>query len=156
MLTASFLHSGMSDLFSGYGCNDNQTLLYAFYGPRTTLREIVDILVSETWCGPASQVVPKELDDDEVRAAILDCLTEQGWADYASGAISDFAEEYAHANCLDECRMCGASLGDPHESDCAFLAEWGQDEGTVEVEDCKEDDDCMESPVVIFLLEWED
>jgi len=121
-VSASYLYSGMSDFFSGYGCNDNQSLLYAFYGPRTTLRDIVDQLVSETWSGPASEDVPEDLSNDEVRAAILDCLTEQGRADYASGAISEFAEKYAAANDLD-----------------------GEEE----------DDDCMDSPVVIFLLEWE-
>lgn len=93
-VTASYLYSGMSDYFDGHGCDDNQALLYAYYGRDTTLHNIVDEWVHDSWLGAAGEVIPVEVTSDDVRAALLDMLSDVGRADYENGTLSEQAEEY--------------------------------------------------------------
>jgi hypothetical protein len=165
-VSVSYLFSGMSDYFGGHGCEANQALLYSFYGKGTTLADIVDELVEDSWNGAAGEDIPEELTDSDVREALMrDMLNDVGRADVASGAIAECALDYSSANDLDECRECHALCGESHEDDCGMVAdwrevgEWDEDEAPqVEDADCIEDDDdfcCGESPVFIVLLEWE-
>ena len=163
IVKASYLFSGFGDYFCGHGCDANQALLYAFYGPRSTLRDVIDSAVDDAGC--MSYDIPEDITDDMIRDAIVnDVLNDRGRADYECGALSEWAENYAEINGYDVCRECGERVGEPHDPDCAFLAQWIEEgeidddskaDVVVEEDDCKEDDDCCESPVVIFLIEWD-
>ena len=169
-LTASYVYSGMGDYFSGRGCADDddrkEFLLYAFYGRKTSLADIVDELVCDTWNGSASEELPEDVTDSDVRDAIMtDMLNGHGRADVASGAIAECSADYDDANNLDVCRDCGASLGDEHKDDCSFVAgqresgDWDDDEAMEVIdEDCDDDDDddddCGESPIFVIVLEY--
>ncbi len=93
MLKATFLYAGYSDYFSGYSCDDDdyhsEHLLYAFYGHCTRLRDIIDELVEDSYSGPASETLPEDCTEDEVRTALLDMLSNDGRIDYDSGAFAE-------------------------------------------------------------------
>ena len=152
-VTANYLYSGMGDYFGGFGCDDNQALLWAFYGRETTLRDIIDQWVEDTWNGAAAEDIPEDVTQDDVRAALLDMLTASGRADYDSDAISGVAADYAA--CADPlcCMECEAPVGEVHCDDCAYRSDCpGCDE--VAEEDCE--DVCEESPVTVVVIEWEE
>lgn len=160
---ASYLYSGISDYFSGYGCNNNEALLYSFYGRGTTLRDILDELARDAWDGCDAERIPDGITDEQIREALIGMLTEQGRADYESGAVAECAAEYADANGLGRCEHCGEKIGTPHAYDCAVLVQLAEDgeiddnyevDVRVEEEDCA-DEDCGESPVIVVVLEWE-
>src|SRR5688572_11203470 len=94
-VSASFEYSGLSDYWRGNGqrWNDNAACVFAYYGATTTLREIVDQLIADD-----SDMDGKEafydLEDADIEAAILDCLTAEGRRAYEAGEISEFAREY--------------------------------------------------------------
>lgn len=128
---ASYLFSGFGDYFGGHACDpEKETLVYAFYDHRTTVRDIFDQLIEDCWSGPASCDLPENVTDDDILEALLDCLTDAGRADYESGALSEFAIDYANANDLEPGK-------DPADD------EDGDDYGLYD-----------ESPVIIFLLEY--
>jgi len=94
MLSASYLYAGYSDYFGGHGETDNdeysEHLLYAFYGKDTSLRDIIDELVEDSWNGPAGESLPEDVTQDDVRKALLESmLNSRGRADYESGAIAE-------------------------------------------------------------------
>ena len=151
-VTANYLYSGLGDYFGGYGCKDNEALLYAFYGRTTTVRDIVDQWVEEVWNGAASEDVPEEVTQDDVRAAILDMHTESGRADYDSGAVSEFAESYADANGPLCCRECEALVNEEHEEGCDLRDDC---DPIVIEEDTEEYDCCHESPICVCVIEWD-
>jgi len=132
-LTATYLYSGMPDYWGGDGrrWDDDAGCVFAYYSTDTTLRDLIDSAVSD-WFDNGDFITNdpefdawEDVTEDDVRAALLDCLSEQGRADYESGALSEFAVDYADAN--------GYEAGEPEP----------------------EDDVCCDSPVVIFLLEVE-
>lgn len=127
-IVASFEYAGMADYWGGNGRRwDNDAgCLFAYYGKGTTLREIIDSAADDfSMSGEFDDMAWDDFDSDDVRSALLDCLTDQGRRDYKNDAVSECALEYAAANGLDVC---------------------------VTDEDC-DDDEFSESPVCIFLLE---
>ncbi len=145
MLTANYLYAGYSDYFSGHGCDDNEYLLYAYYGRDTSLRDIIEELVEDSWSGPAGEELPNEVTTDDVREALGEMLSNQGREDYVSGALAECSRDFADANRLTECPECYSDdLGIDKCFDCDYA-----------FEDDDYEDYC-ESPVFIVLLEYED
>ncbi len=146
MLTASFLYSGYSDYFQGHSCTDNdersEHLLYAYYGRGTTLRDIVDQLVDDSYGDLEGEVT-----DSDVRAAIMaGVLNDEGRTDYESGALAECSKDFADANRLLECPECGHQLHIADDDECAVCGyEFNDDDY----------EDYDESPVFIVLLDYE-
>jgi hypothetical protein len=135
MLSASYIYSGYADYFCGHGCDDNEYLLYAYYGRHTTLACIIDQLVDDS----NDREIPKEVTTNDVRSALLDMLSSAGLADYISGAL---AECSAAIDRLTECPDCEAELdGDTDYDCCPECGEWFDD---------------GESPIFIVLLSYEE
>jgi hypothetical protein len=99
-INATFLYAGMADYWGGDGrrWDDNAGCLFAYYGRDTTLRELVDDWVEDFIAGGDCDSFPEDVTSEDIRAAILEMLSEQGRQDYESGAISEFAQEFADAN----------------------------------------------------------
>ncbi len=101
-VSAQFIYSGLPDYWPGDGdrWDDNKGCLFASYGRATTLRELVDELVSDYSSGGDTdgKSAFDHVSAEDVRAAILDSLTDQGRADYANDVICEFATAYAEAN----------------------------------------------------------
>ena len=94
MLSASFVYAGYSDYFGGYSETDceeySEHLLYAYYGRNTSLRDIVDQLVEDSWNGPAGESLPDDVTGVDVHKALFDTmLNSRGRAYYESGAIAE-------------------------------------------------------------------
>jgi hypothetical protein len=164
LLTATFLYNGLPDYWGGDGdrWDDNKGCVFAFYGAGTTLRDIIDGAVDDFNSGGDCDTMPEEVTSEDVRKALLDCLSPAGRADYDSGAVSEFAAEYASINGYGVCRECGEAVDDAHDVDCPVFAELmkdpvyaGEEELSVSEDDCKsdEDDDCCDSPICVFLIE---
>jgi hypothetical protein len=135
MLNASYIYSGCPDYFGGHGCNDNEWLLYAYYGPNTTLADIVDQLVDDGW---GNEGIPEEVTDSDVRKALLETmLTDPGRADYASGFIAECAAAYEIDS---ECSECGGELSREDWPDCP---------------ECGRCVDTYDSPIFVTLLSYE-
>jgi hypothetical protein len=140
-LTASYVYSGLGDYFGGHGCADDEEhkefLLYAFYGRKTSLADIVDDLVDDSWGGSASEDLPADVTEDDIRDAIMtDMLNDRGRADVAEGAVAECSEGWgADAECA-----CGASLTDVDDGDQCPVC------------DCWNDFD--ESPIFVVVLEY--
>jgi hypothetical protein len=169
-ITASFIYSGLPDYWGGEGRrNDNDAgCLFAFYGASTTLRDIIDSAADDFFNGGDFDYYEGDTDPwegvsrNDVRDALLECLTEQGRADYDSNAVSEFALDYAAINGFDSCRECGHNIGELHSKDCERLADLIDDCGPdavdnpVDEEDCEPDYDYCDSPMIVFLLEIEE
>jgi len=140
MLTASFLYAGFSDYYQGHGCADNdehsEYLLYAHYGCGTKLRGIIDDLVDDSWSGSAGEELPEEVTVHDVRAALLDMLSDSGRADYESGAIAECAADMER---LINCPKCDTELGEDDYVDCPECGHYLDD---------------YESPVFIVVLDY--
>lgn len=132
-INASFVFSGFGDYFGGWGTYPGKSaLLYAFYNHCSTLKDIFESAIEDFHTGPAGEDLPEDITENDIRSALLDCLTEQGRKDYEEGALSEFAIDYASANDL---------------------------EAGVELEDIFENNQILpldESPVCIFLIECEE
>ncbi len=138
MLSASFLYAGYSDYFCGHGCEESEYLLYAYYGRRTTLRDIIDELVDDSQINCELVTIDNDDFDSDVREALLNMLTDAGRADYANEALSECA---AVIDPLIECPECAVELDSNEDYDC-----------------CPECGACLdndESPVFIVLLTYE-
>ena len=142
-VTANYLFSGMGDYFGGYGCKDNEALLYAFYGHRTTLRDIIEDWVEDSWNVAACEDIPESVTQEDIRASLLEMLTDAGRADYANNAVAECAATI-DPPC---CPSCGALVDEMHEDGC--------DRGgtIVDEEDC---DDYYDSPITVVVVEWEE
>ena len=116
-LTVEHEFSGMGDYWGGNGRRwDNDAgCLFAHYGAGTTLRDCVDQWVDDFWNGGDCDSLPNNVDSSDVRDAILASLTEQGRADYDSGAVAECAAEYAEINGIDE---------DDEDDDCCESPIW--------------------------------
>lgn len=138
MLTASYLYAGYADYHQGHACADNdehsEYLLYAYYGRHTTLRDIVDQLVDDSWSGSAGEELPEDVTTSDVRKALLD---EFGREDYDSGELAKCS---ADMDRLTECPECNAELDGDEDYDCC--------------PECGEWFDQDESPVFIVVLDY--
>lgn len=154
IISVTHEYSGFSDFWGGNGRRwDNDAgCLFAHYVAGTTLHDCVDQWVEDFNGGGDCDSFPDEITSDDIRAAILDYLTEQGRADYKSGALAECAVKYAEANDFDKCQECGKSLGDRHEFNCGKAAIRCPD---VVQDDCNEDEDDYESPIWVILVEIE-
>jgi len=152
-LSASFIFSGYSDYWGGWGDRGRgQGCAFAFYGRNTTLRDLVDQWVEESYNNEHDfEDLPESVSQDDIRDCILESFTGAGRADYDNGAVCEFAAG------LDDdrvCRDCGERIGELHDEDCQY---WEEDEDYEVVEDdCDDDDDWTESPVAIMLIDWTD
>ena len=160
-LSASFMFSGMGDYWSGHGGRGERGgCAFAYYGKDTTLADLVDQWVEDSWCNDCDFAgIPESVSSDDIREAILESFTDAGRADYESGAICEFAEEYASVNDLNCCKECKAYLGEAHEDGCSLSVDLEDNEGetsAVVEEDLPEDDDCMEYPIAIMWIDWSD
>lgn len=150
MLTATHLYSGMLDYWGGDGdrWDDNKGCLFATYGHGTTLRNIVDEWVEDFNSGGDCDTMPESITDNDVRAALLAMLTDEGRAGYESGAVAECAIDYVEANDPAYCIECSALVGEEHKDGCEY---WDyRADHIVEIEDCE--DEYGDSPVCIVLL----
>jgi hypothetical protein len=127
-LTATFIFSGYSDYWGGYhdrgrggGC------AFASYGKNTTLKDIVDEWVEDSWSNDYDfEDCPESVTSDDIRDCILAMLTDAGRADYDSGAVSEFSADWMSINDID-----------PESED-------------------DDDDLCNELPQCIVHIDWSD
>lgn len=142
-LTARFEYAGISDYWCGFRYVDNEDhkefLLSTLYGRNTSLSDIIDRLIEDSWSGPASEELPEEVSDADVRDVLLEeMLNDKGREDYSNGAIAECSADYgADAECFN----CEASLADVDDGDpCPTCGDW---------------DDGCESPIFIVVLDYE-
>jgi RNA polymerase-binding transcription factor DksA len=147
-LSATYLYSGLPDYWSGNGdrWDDDKGCVFASYGSRTTLQQLVEDAVSDFNMGGDFESFPEDISDDDVREALLESLTDQGREDYYKEVVWDGAVEYMEINGFDRCKDCGNYIGTEHSDECEFAPD-----GDVEEEHTGEYD--CEPPVVIWLLE---
>lgn len=113
-IKATFIYSGMADYWQGNGdrWNDNAGCLFASYGPDTTLRDMIDDWVDDFMGGGDCDTLPDNVMDSDIRAALLAMLSDQGRIVYESGALSEQAIEFAHANDLEAGEPWPDDMGD--------------------------------------------
>ena len=102
-VSATFLYSGMPDYWHGDGdrWDENKGCLFAYYGPTTTLREMVDEWVDDSRNGDLDDKAAwSDVSDDEIRAALIEMLSPQGRKEYddETAGPCEFARAYADAN----------------------------------------------------------
>lgn len=146
--TATYIYSGNPDYWRGNGdqWDDDKGCVFASYGSRTTLQQLVEDAVSDFNMGGDFDSFPEDVSDDDIREALLESFTDQGREDYYKGVVWDGAVEYMDLNDFDKCKECGNYIGTEHSEKCEFA-----DDGDVEEEHTGELD--HEPPVVIWLLE---
>jgi hypothetical protein len=156
VLTATHEFSGMGDYWRGSSKRNTPTdgCLFAFYGAETTMRDCVDQWVDDFWNGGDCEAMPDDITQDDVRAAIVEALTEKGLADYNSGSLCEQAIEYGLNNPR-VCRDCAEAEGDNHFPDCSAMEDLDPEDDTVMLEDCAEEDGCDESPIWIISINFE-
>ena len=161
-LTISHEFRGMSDYWGGNGrrWDADAGCVFAYYGKDTTLRDCVNQWVEDFWNGgdfdnshldndPFADVT-----EDDIRAAILESMTEQGRADYESGTLCDGAADWEGDSDKWSCSVCRQSVTvesyEYAEIGCPYCAECDRE--------MERDDDAeyCESPVWILLIELED
>lgn len=110
-LTARYIYSGMGDYWGGDGdrWDDNKGCLFAYYGKDTTLHDLIDQLVDDFNSGGDCETMPEDITDCDVRAALLEMLTDQGRDDYMNDVVAGCAEDYADANDDEEDDDCSES-----------------------------------------------
>ncbi len=128
---------GLSDYWGGNGrrWDDNAGCLFAHYGANTTLRDCVDDWVNDFSGGGDCDSFHEDVTEEDIRAAILDSLTEQGRDDYKNGVLAECA-----SYC--ECPYCGGECNDNHGCD----GYQGDIDGLLE---------SGESPIWVILVECE-
>jgi len=152
-LSASLIFSGYSDYWSGAsnrgrggGC------AFAYYDADTTLKDIVDQWVEDSWSNEYDfEDCPESVTSDDIRDCIIESLTESGRADYDSGALCEWA---AYCEETRTCRECNAPIGEEHDEDCEYYED--DELNDVEPDDCEDYNDCCESPQVILWIDWSD
>ena len=92
-LTATFIFSGMSDYWGGHGGRGiDSGCAFAFYGKDTTLRDLVEQWVEDSWTNEHDfEGCPESVTQNDVRKCILESFTDKGRADYYSGAVCEFS-----------------------------------------------------------------
>jgi hypothetical protein len=162
LVTAEFIYAGLPDYWGGDGdrWDDDKGCLFSTYGKDSTVKDIVEDAVADFMGGGDCDSLSEEVTDGAIRAALLDCLSDEGRKDYHNDVVSELAVDYADANELDRCRGCSESMGDEHDEDCEILAGvlamdayagCVAEDIMVTEEDCNEDE-CCDSPMVVFLI----
>ncbi len=151
-LTASLIFNGYSDYWRGQsGRGQEGGCAFAYYGPDTTLRDLVDQWVDDAWSNDYDfEGLPEDTSREDIRDCIVRSLTAEGRRDYDSGALCEWA-----ADCEDDrtCKDCHERIGELHGEDCPYYEE--DEDYEVEAMDCDDCDDCIESPQAILWIEWE-
>lgn len=77
MLTVTHEYMGMSDYWQGNDkrWNDNAGCLFAFYGPDTTLADIVEQWTDDFIGGGDCDSLPDSVTPNDIRKAILEAIT---------------------------------------------------------------------------------
>ena len=156
-LTVTHEYVGNGDYWSGNGrrWDDDAGCLFAFYGAGTTLKDCVEEWVNDFNAGGDCDSLPDDITSDDVHAAILESLTEEGRADYESDAIANCAVDLAESMGINCCAECCECIGDRHAGDCGkrdVEAEYVIDE------DCPDEEDFegySDSPMWVILVECE-
>lgn len=99
-LTATFLYSGFPDYWRGDSdrWDDDKGCLFSYYDHRTTLKDLIDGWVDDFCAGGDCDSMDEDITDSDVRAALLDMLTDEGRRDYDSGAVAECAKEFGECN----------------------------------------------------------
>ena len=149
-IKVSHEYSGMPDYWGGNGrrWDDDAGCLFAYYGRNTSLRDCVDQWVDEFFNGGDCDSLPHNITENDLRDAILEAFTEQGRADYHSGAIAECSADFAAINGPPCCFDCEQELGEAHLDDCSFC------DGEVVEEDCE--NEFYDSPFWVILVEVEE
>lgn len=93
-VTAEYLYNGFGDYWHGYATEEGrEALLFTYYGPETTLKEVIEGLVEDSWMGADSERIPEGITEDDVRTALLDMLTPEGRIDYDKDELFEFAKD---------------------------------------------------------------
>lgn len=94
MLQATFLYRGLPDYWGGVSrrWDDDAGCLFTSYDNRTTVREVIEGLVSDYVNGGDCDSFV-DVSADDVRACLLSMLTADGLRDYHSGALYEGASE---------------------------------------------------------------
>ena len=137
---------GMSDRGRGHGA------AFAYYNGQTTVRDLVDQWVDETWNNEHDfEDLPESVTQDDIRDCILAAFTDAGRADYESNALCEWAADFDGEN---ECVHCEQRIGELHSEDCDYYEE-GEDI-EVERDDCIDQCGCLEYPQAIMEISWAD
>jgi len=176
MLSCHLEFSGYSDYWGGMGGRgEGKGCAFAYYGKDTTLADIVDQWVDETWNNEHDFAdLPESVGQSDIRNCILESLTEQGRADYHSRAVCEWSAEWVKINGCDGKLVLGEkAMIDNVDGGHAYgeIVEITDTSVSVEVdgkEYCRDfddvypvadeddyDDDC-ESPQVILCIDWTD
>jgi len=139
-VSASFLYSGYADYFKGYSCADEdgntEHLLYATYCKDTTLHDIIDELVEDSWNGPASETIPEGVTQDDVRRALLDTmLNSRGRDAYEKNELAECSEALEYDW---KCPDCGEDVISPDCDNCGHCHDLGESPVFIVVLDCVE------------------
>ncbi len=113
-LTASYIFSGYSDYWRGMSNRGRgHGAAFAYYGKNTTLRELVDQWVEESWVNDHDfEDLPESVTQDDIRDCILEMLTDSGRKDYESNVVCEFSTNWMSINDIDpdsEDDDCGES-----------------------------------------------
>lgn len=119
-VSATFEYSGLPDYWAGNGLrwSDDHACVFAFYGPQTTLRELIDEMARDD-CDQDDKPLFEAIGDDAIHAALIEMLTPLGVA--GLDEIAECAREYGDANGHDytltdddaerECDCCDLDSG---------------------------------------------
>jgi hypothetical protein len=166
---------GMPDYWSGNGrrWDDNAGCLFAFYNDETTLRCIIDQWVDDFWGGGDCDSFPEEVTSDDIRAAIMDSLTDEGRADYQADALcgpaSDYEVEWEACESVDDVEIGDDVKIDNIDDDevigevtkvteTSIFVEYNDKLYRRDPEDVYkrvDDNDCCDSPMWVVLVEIE-
>jgi len=147
-LSAQFIYNGMPDYWGGDGdrWDDNKGCLFAYYGRNTTIRDMIDEWTNDFMNGGDCDTFPEDVTAEDVRAALLAMLTDEGRKDYESGVVSEFATFFDECNPL-ACSECGEKIGCEHQEGCNY-----RDENDPYVVDDDYEDE-YDSPFAVVLIE---
>ena len=96
-LRATYLYNGSPEYWDGNSdrWEGNKGCLFAHYGARTTVADLVAEWVSDFCMGGS---FPEDVTKDDVREALMEMLGPIGRKDYESGAIWNGSIAYAEVN----------------------------------------------------------
>src|SRR5688572_27018342 len=121
-ISAEFEYSGLPDYWGGNGARwaDDHACAFAFYGPASTLRELIDEWAADD-ADQDGKAFFEHFTRADIEAALIEMLTDQGRAEIDQ--ICEFAREYGDANGHDydfagddddrECSCCAQDFDGP-------------------------------------------
>lgn len=122
-ITAQFEYSGLPDYWGGNGARwaDDHACVFAYYGPASTLRELIDEWARDDTDQQGKALFESDaISDAMIESALLEMLTDQGRAELDQ--IADFARFYGETNGHDY-----DFAGDDDARECACCAQGGSD-----------------------------